>query len=184
MIALNEFIHWFEKEVKARWPKHDFSFTELGDWHWRLREGFDLDTLTEAVRRHKACDDWRVPGLKKVYEYAKSIQANKSPKRQRRDGDTAAASGIPEAHTYIMCVAKGDNGRGCVGWFVPILVWPFHKTYTAETYRRIAEEQCVMHSRKSRNGVWEPFYNTTHLEMLRRSNRLCGIKPLDLPAKP
>ena len=79
-----------------------------------------------------------------------------------------------------MCVAKGDNGCGCVGWFVPILIWPFHKTYTAETYRRSAEEQRLMHSRNGRAGVWEVFTGTTHGEMLTRSCDLRGTKPLDL----
>jgi hypothetical protein len=32
----------------------------------------------------------------------------------------------------------------------------------------------------SRNGVWEIFTGTTHLEMLQRSRRLCGTKPLDI----
>jgi len=180
MLSKDVFYEWFKKEVETRWPKHNFEWIEMGDWYWRLREGVDLETLTEAVRRHKAGEDWRVPSLKKVYEHACKIQANNHPKPKRDD----TANGIPEAHTYIMCVAKGDNGRGCVGHFVPILVWPFHTTYTAATYRRIAEEQCVIHSRNGRAGVWEPFYNTTHYEMLQRSNRLCGIRPLAMSAKP
>jgi len=181
MIQQNDFIHWFEKEVKTRWARHHFDWLEIGDWHWRLREGFDLETLTEAVRKHKACDDWRVPSLKKVYDYARAIQSDKSPKRHRRED---AGTGVPEAHTYIMCIDKSDNGRGPVGTFVPILIWPFHKSYTAETYRRIAEEQCVMHSRNGRNGVWEAFYNTTHLEMMQCAATLRGTQPLNLPAKP
>ena len=170
----NEFTQWFEKEVKPRWKTNNFSWTEMGDWHWRL-EKFEIDTLTQAVRRHKVCDDYRSPSLKKVTEYARTITAASSPKRQRRDG-----SDIPEAHTFIMCVAKGDNGCGRVGWFVPILIWPFHKTYTPETYRRSAEEQRRMHSRNGRAGVWEIFTGTTHFEMLRRSNKLTNTQPLDL----
>jgi hypothetical protein len=77
-----------------------------------------------------------------------------------------------------MCVAKGDNGCGCVGWFVPILIWPFHKTYTTD--RRSAEEQCVMHSRNGRYGVWEIFTGTNHGEMMDRRMKLRGTKPLDL----
>jgi hypothetical protein len=184
MINRDAFGQWFDQEVQTRWKTLNLSWTELGDWHWRLREGFDLETLTEAIRQHKAIEHYPVPNLKKVYDRAQAIQSSNRPKRQPADGDTGAASGVPEAHTYIMCVGKGDNGRGCVGWFAPILIWPFHKTYTAETYRRIAEEQCVMHSRNGRNGVWEIFTGATHYEMLQRSNRLCGTQPLDLPAKP
>jgi len=108
-----------------------------------------------------------------VYDYAKTIKADRTPPSKRNSNT------IPDEHTFIMCVAKGDNGRGCVGHFVPILIWPFHTTYTADTYRRIAEEQCVMHSRNGRAGVWEP-YNTTRAEMLKRSCDLRGVKPLDL----
>ena len=171
-----EFMQWYEQQVKTRWQGLDLTWVELGDWHWRLRD-FDADTLTQAVRQHKACEDWHTPSLKKVYDYAKTITARSKPKRERSDG---TRSGVPEAHTYIMCVAKSDNGCGCVGWFVPILIWPFHKTYTAETYRRAAEEQRLMHSRNGRAGVWEVFTNTTHSEMLTRRCKLRNIKPLDM----
>ncbi|MDH4202317.1 MAG: hypothetical protein OEV87_05445 [Phycisphaerae bacterium] len=177
MINRDVFGQWFDKEVQSRWQTLNLSWIELGDWYWRLRD-FDTDTLTEAVRKHKACEDWRVPSLKKVYDYAKAIQSRNRP--ASANAVKEKRSTLPDEHTFIMCVAKGDNGRGCVGHFVPILIWPFHTTYTADTYRRIAEEQCVIHSRNGRNGVWEPFYNTTHLEMMRRANQLCGTKPLDI----
>lgn len=175
MIHKNDFIQWFENEVKVRWPKHNFSLTELGDWHWRLRD-FEVDTLTEAVRRHKAVDDWRVPSLKKVYDCAAKIHLTKHPKQHRKQ-----TTGVPEAHTYIMCTAKDERGRGIVGWFVPILIWPFHKAYTAETYRRCAEQQLAMHAR--RGDVWEVFTQTDHGEMLQRRCALLGIQPLDLTGR-
>ena len=173
----NEFMQWFEKEVKTRWPRHNFEWIEIGDWHWRLRD-FDVDTLPEAVRQHKAIDDWRIPSLKKVYGYAKKIKANRSPERQRRDGDNGSASGTPEAHTYIMCVAKDDNGRGCVGWFVPILLWPLRVQWKPEDYTAVAEQQLAIHSR--RGGTWEIFTNTTHGQMLQCAAMLQGTKPLDI----
>ena len=61
-----------------------------------------------------------------------------------------------------------------------MLIWPFHKTYTAEDYRRSAEEQRLMHSRNGRAGVWQVFTNTTHSEMVDRRMRPRGTKPLDL----
>ena len=179
MINKDSFGEWFKKEVETRWSKCNFSWTEIGDWHWRLRD-FEIDTLTQAVRRHKVCEDYRQPSLKKVYKYAQTITAHTNPKRERRDGASGKSTGIPDEHTFIMCVAKSDNGCGCVGWFVPILIWPFTKTYTPETYRHTAEQQRVMHSHNGRNGVWEIFYGTTHGEMLRRSNKLTHTKPLDL----
>ena len=174
-----EFMQWFEQQVKTRWQGLDLTWIELGDWHWRLQD-FDTDTLTQAVRRHKACEDWRSPSLKKVYDYAKTIKARNKPKPEHADGTNGSSSGVPEAHTYIMCVAKSDNGCGCVGWYVPILLWPFKKQWTPEDYRRAAEEQCVMHSRNGRNGIWEIFTNTTHGKMMDRSMKLRGTKPLDL----
>jgi hypothetical protein len=67
-----------------------------------------------------------------------------------------------------------------VDTFVPILLWPFKKQWTPADYRRVAEEQCIIHSRSGRNGVWKPFYNTTHGQMLNRRRDMLGIKPLDL----
>jgi len=177
MIALNEFIHWFEKEVKVRWPKHDFSFTEIGDWHWRLREGFDLDTLTEAVRRHRTCDDWRVPGLKKVHEYAREIQTRSRPAWAKTN--RVHRSGIPKAHTFIMCIDKDERGRGNVGWFVDILLWPFRTPWTPDDYQRVAAEQARKYS-DFYGGDWEVFTHTTELEMMRCANQLRGTQPLDL----
>lgn len=150
MLQQKEFTQWFEQQVKARWSRHNYEWIELGDWYWRLRD-FDIETLTEAVRKHKACEDYRTPSLKKVYEYAKTIRKNNSPKCQRRDETNARQNGVPEAHTYIMCVEKDENGRGCVGWFVPILIWPFHKTYTAETYCRTSARPACSPRRRVEN---------------------------------
>ena len=175
MLSKKVFWDWFKAEVQGRWKVCHFEWTEIGDWHWRLRD-FGIDTLSQAVRQHKVCEDYRSPSLKKVYEYARKINADNTPKSKRDHN----SNHIPDAHTYIMCVAKGDNGCGCVGWFVPVLIWPFHKTYTAEDYRRIAEQQRLMHSRNGRAGVWKIFTNTTHGEMMDRRMKLCNEKPLDL----
>ena len=92
MLSKKDFTNWFRKEVEIRWKKHTFGWTEMGDWHWRLQD-FDLETLTQAVRRHKACEDYRTPSLKKVYEYAGKIKASNSPKRKRSNDDNA---GVPD----------------------------------------------------------------------------------------
>ena len=84
MLSKKEFWEWFKSEVKTRWAKYSFEWTEIGDWHWRLGK-FDVDTLTEAVRRHKTTEDWRAPRSRKVYDYAKAIHTRNSPKRKRRD---------------------------------------------------------------------------------------------------
>ena len=71
---------------------------------------------------------------------------------------------MPEAHTFIMCTATDDRGKGCLGWFVDILICPLNKTYSAETYRRS----------ETYGGIWEVFTNTTHGEMLTRRSNLRG----------
>ena len=174
MLSKKVFWDWFKEEVQVRWKTLNFEWTEMGDWHWRLGK-FEIDTLTEAVRRHKVCEDYRQPSIKKVYEYAREITVKNAPPVAKKK-----PTGIPDAHTYIMCVATGENGCGCVGWFVPILIWPFTKTYTPETYRRVAEQQRQMHSRNGRNGILEIFHGTTHSEMMRRRMKLRGTKPLNL----
>ncbi|MHC4290298.1 MAG: hypothetical protein ACYSOF_01545 [Planctomycetota bacterium] len=173
MLSKKVFWDWFKKEVQSRWKVCHFEWTEIGDWHWRL-QNFSTETLTEAVRQHKVCEDWRTPSLKKVYGYAGKITADRTPKAKR----TGNNSSIPDTHTFIMCTARDERGKGTPGWFVDVLIWPFHKTYTAETYRRAAEEQCNMHA--AYGGIWEIFTDTTRREMNKRSADLKGIKPLVL----
>jgi hypothetical protein len=172
MLSKRIFWDWFKKEVQTRWAKHTFEWTEAGDWYWRLQD-FDIETLTQAVRQHKACECYPSPNLKKVYNYAKAIQAKSKPEQKRGDNQ-----GVPEAHTYIMCVAKDDNGRGCVGWFVPILLWPFRVQWKPEDYTRVAEQQCAIYAR--RGGVWKIFTHTSHSEMFGRRAKLLNIKPQGL----
>jgi len=169
-----DFMHWFEKQVKTRWPKHQFEWIEMGDWHWRLG-AFDIDTLTEAVRRHKVCECYPIPNLKKVYDYAVKIQAETTPEPQMPAKKTSA---FPEPHTFIMCTGKDERGNGAVGAFWDIILWPFNRTWTAADYNRVATDQ-AQKRQAMYGGVWEVFTGTHHLEMLRRSNALCGIKPLD-----
>jgi len=72
-----------------------------------------------------------------------------------------------------MCTATDDRGKGCLGWFVDILICPLNKPYSAETYRRSAAEQARRHS-ETYGGIWEVFTNTTHGEMLTRRSNLRG----------
>ena len=160
-----EFMQWFGKEVKTRWPRHTFRWTEMGDWHWRLGD-FDVDTLTQAVRRHRACEDWKVPSLKKVYEYASAIRDKTNPP-QKQTGQRS----FPEAHTFIMCTARDDRGNGTPGVYVDIILWPFNKTWAAADYRRVAAEQARKHQ-STYGGVWEVFTQTNCLEMMKRCMKL------------
>jgi len=164
----------FNEQIRKRWPRWTVSDVEISDWLIWL-EAFDYTTIATAARMHLAESRYAKPIPSQLLDHAKKVAPKPSPKQMK-----TKSSGIPEAHTFIMCVAKGDNGCGRVGWFVPILIWPFHKTYTPETYRRSAEEQRRMHSRNGRAGVWEIFTGTTHFEMLRRSNKLTNTQPLDL----
>jgi len=174
----NESAKCFNEQIRKRWPRWTPSEVEISDWLAWL-EKYDYAAIAEAARAHLAESRYAKPIPAQLLDHARKNITNSRPQHQRQKN-----SGVPEAHTYIMCIDKSDNGRGPVGTFVPILIWPFHKTYTAETCRRIAEEQCVMHSRNGRNGVWEAFYNTTHLEMMQCAATLRGTQPLNLPAKP
>ena len=170
----NESAKCFNEQIRKRWPRWTVSDVEISDWLVWL-EAFDYPTIATAARMHLAESRYAKPIPSELLGHAKKLAPKPSPKQAKKK-----SSGIPEEHTFIMCVATGENGCGNVGWFVPILIWPFHKTYTAETYRRIAEEQCVMHSRNGRAGIWEIFTNTTHGEMVTRRMKLQGTKPLDL----
>jgi len=70
-------------------------------------------------------------------------------------------------------VAKDENGRGCVGRFVPILLWPFHRSYTRQMFDAAAENQRRLHQQNS-GGIWEIVSGTTHSKMLERQYRLTG----------
>ena len=162
----------FNEQIRKRWPHWTPSAVEISDWLVWL-EKYDHPTIATAARTHLAESRYAKPIPGQLLDHAR--KAMPKPKQAKKQ-----SSGIPDAHTFIMCVAKGDNGCGCVGWFVPILIWPFHKTYTAETYARVAEQQRLMHSRNGRKGVWEIFTHTTHSEMVDRRMKLRGTKPLDL----
>ena len=151
----------FTNEIRKRWPRWTPSDVEISDWLVWL-QAFDYPTITIAARNHLAESHYARPISSKLLEHAR--KAMPKPKA----GAKKTSSGIPDAHTYIMCVAKSENGCGPVGAFVPILLWPFKRQWTPADYRRVAEEQCIIHSRNGRNGVWQPFYNTTHFEMLDR----------------
>jgi hypothetical protein len=159
----------FTNEIRKRWPRWTPSDVEASDWLVWL-EKYDYADIAEAARAHLAESRYTKPIPAQLLDHARAIRTRNRPKRERRD--QTKSSGIPDEHTFIMCVGKSDNGRGPVGTFVPILLWPFKVRWTPEDYRRVAEEQCVIHSRNGRNGVWEAFYNTTHLEMMRRRTRL------------
>lgn len=167
---------WFKKDVQTRWDKHNFEWIEMGDWYWRLAE-FDIDTLAEPVRRHKVCDDYRTPSLKKVYDYAKTIHTRNHPPVPNSVEQTHQST-IPDTHTFIMCTKKDDRGKGTVGWFVDILIGLLNKTHSAATYNRVAAEQAARHA-STYGGVWEVFTKTNQSEFLsRRHSALLNTKPL------
>lgn len=169
------FRQWFLKEIQGRWATCEFTAVQLGDWYEQLNR-YDAPTLTEAVRQHNVQDEPRRPSVKAIYEYARQWQnrhahtcVGMAPNKENRQ----TSCGVPQAHTHIQCIAKDADGRGPVGWFVPILVWPFHKEYTQAVYDRIAEQQRTMHQR-GRGGVWEAVTHTTEAAMRIRQWKLTG----------
>ncbi len=166
MIRKDLFLTWFQQQVQNRWAKCEFTGVELSDWYWRLK-GFDEATLTDAARRHAISDEPKRPSLKKVYAYAKSLQPQQKPGKRKEP------TGVPAAHTYIQCVAKDERGCGPVGWFVPILLWPFHRTYTQAHFQQAAADQLALH-RRARGGVWEIVSAVTERDMNHRQAKLTG----------
>ena len=161
----NESAKCFTEQIRKRWPRWTPSEVEISDWLVWL-ETYEYAAIAEAARTHLAESRYAKPIPSQLLDHARTNKTNSRPQRQRQ-----TTPSIPDEHTFIMCTAQGDNGRGPVGTFVPILLWPFKTQWTPADYQRVAEEQCVIHSRNGRNGVWEPFYNTTHLERMRRRNR-------------
>jgi hypothetical protein len=166
MLTKDAFLTWFQKDVLTRWPKCAFTAVQVDDWFRRLK-AFDAPTLTEAARRHYTVDEPRRPSLKKLHDYVRQPYARTDTAHEKKSYD------VPEAHTYIQCVAKDENGHGPVGRFVPILLWPFHKTYTRQMFDKAAENQRRLH-RQNSGGVWEVVTGTTHSRMRRRQWRLTG----------
>ena len=171
MLSRATFLKWFQDHVQSRWTKCEFTSVQLDDWYWRLKQ-LDETVLTKAVRRHFVCDEPRRPSLKKICEYVRQMQA-KHAHTSAGLAPHSEPSGVPEAHTYIQCVGKDNNGHGPVGWFVPILLWPFHQEYTQAMYDKTAEQQLQMH-RRSRGGIWEVATDTTHSQMRIRQWQLTG----------
>ncbi len=167
MLTKEAFMQWFQRDVMGRWTTCAFTAVQLDDWYWRLKR-YDTAALIEAARRHYSCDEPRRPSLKAIHEYA--LQKTKHARTMAAAKET---NGVPEAHTYIQCVDKDADGRGCVGWFVPVLLWPFHNEYTQAMYDRTAEQQRLMHTR-SAGGIWQVVTHTTHTEMIHRRSKLTG----------
>lgn len=165
MLTKEVFGQWFAQQVAARWDKCVFSAVQLEDWYWRLK-AFDPAALTAAARRHHAVDEPRRPSLKAIHDYARAQQVRTAPTAHEPPG-------VPEAHTYIQCVSTDPQGRGPVGWFVPVLLWPFGQDYTPAAYERTAEQQAELH-RRSRGGVWEVVTGTTLGAMNIRRWKLTG----------
>lgn len=170
MLTKDVFGQWFEGQVAARWEKCVFTAVQLEDWYWRLKR-FDTAALTAAARRHHAVDEPRRPSLKAIHDYARQFTA-----RQPGAGTGTAPGqppGVPETQTFIQCVSRDPEGRGPVGWFVPVLLWPFGQDYTPAAYERTAEQQADLH-RRSRGGVWEVVTGTTLGAMHIRRWKLTG----------
>lgn len=165
MLSKEDFRRWFNEQVLQRWPRCDFNDVQAMDWHWRLKM-FDEDELTEAVRRHSVRDEPRRPSLKAVYELAL---------RWRETSGRAAApkAGVPEATTYVQCVALDENGRGPLGWFDGVLLWPPHHPHAPEVIERAARKRIEEH-KAGRGGVWEIVHNTTEHEIRVRGWKLTG----------
>ena len=147
---------------------------EIADWLLWLEE-YDYDAIGEAARRHLAESRYAKPIPSQLFAHASKAISNPAATPAKK------SSVFPEPHTFIMCTGKDDRGNGAVGAFWDIILWPFNRTWTAADTHRGATDQ----ARKRQamyDGMWEVFTQTNQLEMLRRSNALCGIKPLDLNA--
>ncbi len=177
MLTKEAFTQWFREALMPRWARCSFNAVQIGDWYWRLK-GYETDVLTEAIRRHHAVDEPRRPSLKKVHEYAREHTAQTTAFPARREKPCHPSirldhSRVPEAHTYIQCVGKDADGNGPVGWFVPILLWPFHQTYTRQMFDKAAENQRRLHQQNN-GGIWEIVSGTTHSRMMQRRGELTG----------
>lgn len=166
------FRQWFLNEIQGRWARCEFTAVQLGDWYWRLK-GFDAATLAEAAQRHHVQDEPRRPSLKAIHDYAKQWRAKHAHTSMASNNGKQKRSGVPEAHTYIQCIGKDEHGNGPVGWFVPVLLWPFHQEYTQAVYDKTAAQQLQMHQH-SAGGVWEVVTGTTHSDMRIRQWQLTG----------
>ncbi|MBL7214110.1 MAG: hypothetical protein ISS71_00365 [Phycisphaerae bacterium] len=174
MLTKEAFGKWFQSQIRQQWPRYEFTAVQLSDWYWRLKD-FDEATLSAATRRHHVRNEPRQPSLKAIYDYAQQLNTKHAHTHvgMAPDNGNQKPSGVPEPHTYIQCVSKDDNDRGPVGWFVPVLLWPFHKTYTQAVYDKTAEQQRTLYQH-SYGGVWEVVTHTTYSRMRIRQWKLTG----------
>lgn len=70
--STTEFNRWLNEQVKSRWPSWCVMGPLLGDWYAALI-GFDVATLTAAVRRHRIDDDPSRPKISRVRAIARSL---------------------------------------------------------------------------------------------------------------
>jgi len=68
-----KFLQWFREQVQTRWPTWEVNRCILGDWFAAL-SGYDVTTLTEAVRRHHIRDDPARPRIGRVQAMARELR--------------------------------------------------------------------------------------------------------------
>ncbi len=161
MLSKEEFWGWFQAAVRSRWGRCEFTTAQLQDWYWRLK-GFSTEALTDAVQRHSVCDEPRRPSLKAIHNLVRQQSEHTRGPRQAGQSNNAADTG-----TYIQCVEHDDRGGGQVGFFVPILIWPFGDHHSKGAIEQAAMHQATLH-RQTYGGLWEPIFNTNRSEMLSR----------------
>ena len=161
----------FNEQIRKRWPHWTPNDVEIADWLCWLGD-YDYHAVAAAARRHLAESRYAKPIPSQLFAYASKAISTPSPPAKK-------TSAFPEPHTFIMCTGKDDRGKGAVGAFWDIILWPLDRTWTAADTHRVATDQ-ARKRQATCGGVWEVFTQTNHLEMLRRSNALCGIQPLDL----
>ena len=91
----------FNEQIRKRWPRWTASVVEISDWLVWL-EAFDYPTIAQAARMHLAESRYAKPIPSQLLDHAKKLMPKPSPKQTKKKN-----TGIPDAHTYIMCVAIG-----------------------------------------------------------------------------
>ena len=136
--------HFFDNQVKTRWPDWEPEGVEVSDWLFWIGKT-DEDTALQAIREHVAESRWKRPTLSKFRTYVRL----KAPPGEKTEQ--------PDPTVFVM-YEGGGRGTLLAGYHFPIIVRPGDNAMKAAERMRSAHEERV-------GGEWKVYSDATYPQM-------------------
>ncbi len=136
--------HFFDNQVKTRWPDWEPEGVEVSDWLFWIGKT-DKDTALQAIREHVAESRWKRPTLGKFRTYVQL----KSPAKGKTD----------QADPTVFVMYEGEGCKPLLaGYHFPIIVCSGKGVMKAAESAREECEQRI-------GGTWKVYSDATYQQM-------------------